>query len=188
MVRCGLKFVFDWAKSIHGFFFLQRNPFVLVGSGVCRVLLPTLLRTDKPLFTIVSNLQILYLALVLSSFTAVILKAYPQFPNRYFAEYHQITGTLMMILCLFVFYKAATVDAGHITKDNLADFDNYAYDDVLYNDIECSTCKIPKLARSKHCRVMDMCVSRFDHYCIWLNRAIGERNYRWFLSYLIVSY
>lgn len=58
--------------------------------------------------------------------------------------------------------------------------------DVLYDERECTTCNIPKLARSKHCRVCDVCVSRFDHHCIWLNNCVGERNYRWFLSFLIL--
>eukprot|EP01138_Halocafeteria_seosinensis_P013663 gb/GECG01013954.1/.p1 GENE.gb/GECG01013954.1/~~gb/GECG01013954.1/.p1 ORF type:complete len:438 (+),score=29.63 gb/GECG01013954.1/:1-1314(+) len=157
LVRLRLSWVVDCGKSVYAFFFLQRNPFVLI----------------------------LYLALVLTSFAAIILKAYPRFPNLYFAEYHRITGTMMMGLCLFVFYKAATVDAGQITKQNLAEYDNYAYDEVLYSNIECPTCKMPKLARSKHCRIMDMCISRFDHYCIWLNRAVGEKNYRWFLAFLL---
>jgi hypothetical protein len=29
-------------------------------------------------------------------------------------------------------------------------------------------------------------VPRFDHYCGWLNQAVGERNYRWFLLFVTV--
>jgi hypothetical protein len=29
-------------------------------------------------------------------------------------------------------------------------------------------------------------VARFDHFCGWLNNAVGEQNYKWFLLFLAV--
>ena len=39
-------------------------------------------------------------------------------------------------------------------------------------------------ARSKFCRVTRRRVARFDHFCGWMNNAIGENNLRYFVSFL----
>ena len=61
----------------------------------------------------------------------------------------------------------------------------YVFDDVMYSkENKCKTCKIDKPARSKHCRVCNHCVEKFDHHCIWINQCIGAKNYKWFLLFI----
>ncbi|XBW36345.1 hypothetical protein QEN19_001925 [Hanseniaspora menglaensis] len=57
----------------------------------------------------------------------------------------------------------------------------YSYDKILYfPNTVCPTCKTNKLARSKHCRICDICVAGEDHHCIWLNCCISILNYKFF--------
>lgn len=52
---------------------------------------------------------------------------------------------------------------------------------AIRGDSVCSTCKIIRPVRSKHCPVCNRCVSRMDHHCPWLNSCVGEQNHRMFL-------
>ena len=45
----------------------------------------------------------------------------------------------------------------------------------------CTTCKLIKPPRSKHCKLCNECIGHFDHHCMWLNQCISRRNYLPFL-------
>ncbi|RNC30206.1 putative Zinc finger DHHC domain containing transmembrane protein, partial [Trypanosoma cruzi] len=51
--------------------------------------------------------------------------------------------------------------------------------------LECSTCHVPRPSRSKHCRLCDYCVRRYDHHCPWINNDVAEGTHRWFLLFII---
>lgn len=108
-------------------------------------------------------------------------------PGPFLGGWHKYTGTVVMFVCYYSFYKACTVDPG-VIKHSKAARDvraKYPYDGVMYTKgSECQTCKFEKPARSKHCRVCDHCVEKFDHHCIWINQCVGVNNYRWFLLFL----
>lgn len=91
--------------------------------------------------------------------------------------------------CLVTWVLANCKGPGKVTKDNVVQYleiYNY-YDGLMFTEKNmCSTCAIPKPARSKHCSLCNRCVPLFDHHCIWLNQCVGEQNYRWFLLFLVV--
>jgi hypothetical protein len=39
--------------------------------------------------------------------------------------------------------------------------------------------------RVRHCRHCNTCIRGFDHHCPWLGTCIGQRNYHYFLYFLV---
>ncbi|CBH18292.1 palmitoyl acyltransferase 5, putative [Trypanosoma equiperdum] len=69
----------------------------------------------------------------------------------------------------------------------------YVVDGILYGKdstrgcgVECPTCNVPRPSRSKHCRMCNRCVRRYDHHCPWINNDVAEGNHRWFLLFLLI--
>lgn len=51
----------------------------------------------------------------------------------------------------------------------------------------CTTTWVLKDLRTKYCKETDSCIEEFDHYCIWLNTAIGKGNHRTFMALTLVE-
>lgn len=48
----------------------------------------------------------------------------------------------------------------------------------------CLLCQKPKQPRTSHVAILNKCVFRFDHNCVWVASTIGRRNFLPFLKYL----
>uniref|UniRef100_G3P3D6 Palmitoyltransferase n=2 Tax=Gasterosteus aculeatus TaxID=69293 RepID=G3P3D6_GASAC len=99
---------------------------------------------------------------------------------------HLTVPYVLLVLQAVFFYLCARRDPGTVTKKKISgQLSLYPYDGRLFHPgVSCETCQLIKPARSKHCRVCDRCVQRFDHHCVWVNNCIGARNTRYFLLYL----
>eukprot|EP00978_Attheya_sp_CCMP212_P023598 scaffold72645_cov50-Attheya_sp.AAC.2 len=132
-------------------------------------------------------LQIMYLMIVLGSWSVVFSYGYPLMTSSpHVSIYHQYAGYLVFFMCMASWKLATFTDPGTITERTLAKFDSYPYDNLLFVDKICPTVGIRKLARSKYDRATNRHIPRFDHYCGWIHQPVGEENYRFFLLFLIV--
>ncbi|XP_024913125.1 palmitoyltransferase ZDHHC4 isoform X2 [Cynoglossus semilaevis] len=93
---------------------------------------------------------------------------------------------VLLIFKTCFFYLCISKDPGTVTKKRVVgQVSIYQYDRRMFHPgVHCPTCQLVKPARSKHCRVCDRCVHRFDHHCVWVNNCIGALNTRYFLLYL----
>jgi hypothetical protein len=134
--------------------------------------------------------QIFYCCVAGGGFVIYVNAAFGTYvPGPYLGGWHRYTASAVMVACYYTFYKACTVPPGVIRDKRRAKLlkAKYDFDGVMYvKGSECKTCKIEKPARSKHCRVCDHCVEKFDHHCIWINQCVGAKNYKWFLLFLFL--
>lgn len=76
------------------------------------------------------------------------------------------------------YYNIVTLPA-HTSKKNHPTMNNSI--DIKY----CRTCKIWRPPRSYHCPTCGVCIQTHDHHCIWVNNCVGQRNYRYFITFLV---
>ncbi|XP_030156996.1 palmitoyltransferase ZDHHC4 isoform X2 [Lynx canadensis] len=104
-----------------------------------------------------------------------------------FSLHYLVLPYLLLVINLVFFTLSCVSNPGTITKANAFSLlQVYEFDEVMFpKNMKCFTCHVRKPARSKHCRVCNRCVHRFDHHCVWVNNCIGAWNARYFLIYLL---
>ncbi|KAJ7978037.1 S-acyltransferase [Quillaja saponaria] len=131
-------------------------------------------------------LQIIYLAIISVTYYFIAKSSFMYIPGYYLSGIHRYTSFLAVAVGIMVFLLTSFSDPGTVKAESVSQYlSAYPYDNIIFTEKECSTCKIPKPARSKHCSICDRCVARFDHHCGWMNNCIGERNTRYFLAFLL---
>lgn len=129
--------------------------------------------------------QTFYIAVLVGGYTVFVAYGYPHMPNRFVSSWHKYTGFAIFLICVSTWWKACSTDPGAVTEENVeALVEMFPYDERLFSEGVCRTCRTKKPARSKHCPLCGICVARFDHHCIWINNCVGIGNHKWFLGFL----
>ncbi|XVF06189.1 hypothetical protein REPUB_Repub06bG0026000 [Reevesia pubescens] len=130
--------------------------------------------------------MIIYLAIIGATYYIIAKTSFSYIPGYYLSGVHRYTSLLAVGIGILLFLWTSFSDPGTVKAENVSQYlPAYPYDNFIYTEKECSTCKLPKPARSKQCSICNRCVARFDHHCGWMNHCIGERNTRFFLAFLL---
>ena len=99
-----------------------------------------------------------------------------QFIILFIYVYHQICALRSFYNCISINSSVSPILKNEKDK----------YYDLITT--ECKKCGIIRPIRSHHCSICDTCIDKLDHHCFLLNNCIGRKNYRFFFSYLFLSF
>jgi hypothetical protein len=105
-----------------------------------------------------------------------------------FSPWLNVCWLVCFPVVMLSYAKGATMDMGRVPRSR---DDMFAGLKVVESGAEidpsryCTTCKVRRPLRSKHCRFTGQCVARYDHYCVWFNCPVGFQNHPYFLLYCI---
>ena len=105
-----------------------------------------------------------------------------------------LVTTIVWIVMLVLFYKCTFTDPGTISLDGVEHQRYKAAIEQLATTGKmesvgklrlCHACQLDLPVRAKFCKELKKCVKEFDHYCPFVNNAVGKNNYPFFYFYLI---
>nr|GLL20374.1 protein S-acyltransferase 24-like [Ipomoea trifida]GMC58583.1 protein S-acyltransferase 24 [Ipomoea batatas] len=108
-------------------------------------------------------------------------------------------GVFIATSGLVMFYRCSSNDPGYIRMSLHDSHDTKDDEPLLKLEMNhpalvagnwsqlCSTCKIVRPLRAKHCSTCDRCVEQFDHHCPWVSNCIGKKNKWDFFLFLVLE-
>ena len=100
-------------------------------------------------------------------------------------SYFIVPMSLTLILCS-IYYILKFLSLSTASVLYIIDPTDYSGENIPDKIACCTLCNKFVNPTSKHCGQCNRCVLGFDHHCKWLNNCIGKRNYKYFISLLII--
>lgn len=75
----------------------------------------------------------------------------------------------------------------YMTKDNKNQHKSNDELTVNNNTNLCKKCEIERNNRVRHCSICNKCTILFDHHCLILDSCVGQRNFKYFVSYVLIA-
>ncbi|CAA9986820.1 palmitoyltransferase, putative [Plasmodium knowlesi strain H] len=133
--------------------------------------------------------QALYLFYLLSGCLIIHMESYVILEQYCPVGYDRIFSVFLFVSGAVSFLACSLSDPGKISHTSLdKHLKFYPYDQVIFHqNNKCSTCRILKPARSKHCKYCLSCISRYDHHCFLLNNCIGGYNSIYYFVFICTN-
>lgn len=124
-------------------------------------------------------LVIAYLLIINAAFITWLFFGVPLLPpNHPMSDFHYAFAYVGVVVSQLTFYLACTKSPGVINMESVHVFNHQPCDGLMFQSrMFCTTCRVPKLARSKHCSLCGYCVPVFDHHCVWYVPLFSTRSY-----------
>ena len=135
----------------------------------------------NPIIQIFYLFLVFFLFILYNNFGLILL-----FPYEKLSQIFIYVIYTLIFICLYTFYICSKSNPGIITKKNINLLKKkYPYDFLFIQQKEkCEKCNFDKINRSKHCKICNKCIEKFDHHCIWINNCVGANNLKYFLLFL----
>lgn len=125
-----------------------------------------------------------------ASSIAWLVASFPTFAREYTSGTFQTVAALSILAMVYCLYMTATSNPGVVAT---------LYHEKLHNIrtlVEskrpsatklCLTCLHRRPLRAKHCAELNACIAKFDHYCPFVNNAVGAENHHFFYGFLFFA-
>ena len=143
----------------------------LIKKGARKVCGNTIVTLIERLINYIINennplVQIVYFIIAVGGYYLYVINGFPRVPNDYIGNYHKYIASVIMFLCYWSYVMACITDPGKVPTtrhEHSKVMKRFKLDGALFEKKnKCSTCKVDKPARSKHCKQCKICIQKHD--------------------------